>query len=75
MGSVPWGPCKYCEEEGPLRITYFSFPIDCQCCSATHSIRIEHCSKCEAKMPAETYMNLSTKKLLDPIMEGLFRKI
>lgn len=72
MGDMPWGPCKYCKKEGPLRITYFSFPIKCNCCSSNHSERIEHCSECEAKMPAETVVWISTKKLQDPIHEGLF---
>lgn len=75
MSSVPWGPCKYCQVEGPLRITYFSFPIKCNCCSPTHSERIEHCSKCEAVMPGQTIVWVSSKKLLDPIHEKLFKKL
>lgn len=75
MSSAPWGPCKYCQVEGPLRITYFSFPIQCNCCSPTHSERIEHCSKCEAVMPVQTIVWVSSKKLLDPIHEKLFKKL
>jgi len=75
MGDMPYGQCKYCHQIGPLRITYFSFPIKCECCSPNHSERIEHCNKCEAKMPAETNVHLSTKKLFDPIHEGLFKKV
>jgi len=75
MSGVPWGPCKYCQVEGPLRITYFSFPIKCNCCSPTHSERIEHCSKCEAVMPDQTIVWVSSKKLLDPIHEKLFKKV
>jgi hypothetical protein len=71
MGDIAYGFCQYCKDRGPLRITYFSFPIQCECCSPNHSLRIEHCSKCEAIMPAETRVYLSTKKLQDPIHEGL----
>jgi hypothetical protein len=72
MGDIPYGQCKYCHQIGPLRITYFSFPIKCNCCSLNHSERVEHCSKCEAKMPTETKVWVNTKKLQDPIHEGLF---
>jgi len=72
MGELPYGLCDYCKREGPLRITYFSFPIKCNCCSPNHSIRIEHCDKCEAVMPAQTQLWVDTKKLQDPIHEGLF---
>lgn len=75
MGDVPWGTCYYCRNTGPLRITYFSFPIKCECCGSRHSERIEHCSECEARMPAETKVWINTKKLLDPITEGLFIKV
>jgi len=74
MGDAPYGQCHYCEEKGPLRITYFNFPINCECCSPCHSERIEHCSECEAVMPKETRVYLSTKKLQDPIHEGLLTK-
>lgn len=74
MGDAPWGQCQYCKVEGPLRITYFSFPIKCNCCSPNHSERIEHCSECEAVMPAETKVWIDSKKLQDPIHEGLFTK-
>ena len=74
MGDVLWGPCKYCKKDGPLRITYFSFPIKCECCSPWHSIRIEHCNKCEPVMPKTTLILLDTKKLQDPVHEGLFTK-
>jgi len=75
MGDVPYGPCRYCKEEGPLRITYFRFPIKCECCSPNHSIRIMHCSECEAVMPMETQLWVRTEKLLDPIGENLFKKV
>lgn len=74
MGDAPWGPCKYCKKEGPLRITYFDFPIKCNCCSPTHHERVEHCHKCEARMPNKTIVDINTRKLLDPITEGLFTK-
>lgn len=75
MGDMPWGNCHYCGDMGPLRITYFNFPIKCNCCSSNHTSRIEHCNKCKAKMPAETTIWISTEKLFDPIHEGLFTKI
>lgn len=56
MGDVPWGQCRYCKEEGPLRITYFDFPIKCECCGPTHHERVEHSSKCEAVMPKKKYI-------------------
>jgi hypothetical protein len=74
MGDVLWGPCKYCKVEGPLRVTYFSFPIKCECCSPIHSERIEHCSKCEAVMPQQTIVYIDTVKLQDPLHEDLFTK-
>ena len=74
MSDLPYGKCQYCYIEGPLRITYFSFPIKCECCSPNHSERIEHCPKCEAVMPAVTNVHLNTKKLQDPIHEGLFTR-
>lgn len=74
MGDGIIGNCRYCLAHGLLRVTYFSFPIKCECCSPWHSIRIEHCNECEAVMPSETKLSLSTKKLQDPIHEGLFTK-
>ena len=75
MGDMPWGQCHYCGNKGPIRITYFRFPIKCECCSPNHSVRIQHCSKCEAKMPTETKVFIDTKKLLYPVFENLFTKI
>lgn len=75
MGNITYGPCDYCGNESPLRITYFSFPIKCDCCSPNHSERVEHCSKCEARMPTQTKVYINTKKLQDPIHEGLFTKL
>ena len=75
MGNAPWGMCRYCKKEGPVLITYFRFPITCSCCSPTHSERVEHCNNCEAKMPTETKIWIDTSKLLDPIFEGLFKKV
>ena len=72
---MPWGNCRYCGDKGPLRITYFSFPIKCNCCSSNHSERIEHCNECEAKMPTQTRLWISTEKLQDPIHEDLFTKL
>lgn len=75
MGDSLYGECQYCGIEDSLRVTYFRFPINCECCGSTHSERIEHCMHCEAKMPNGTKVYLSTKKLLDPINEGLFQKV
>lgn len=72
---APWGICRYCKEEGPIRITYFDFPIKCECCGPTHHERIEHCNKCEAVMPKQTTVSIDTKKLQDPIHEHLFTKL
>lgn len=74
MGDALVGHCRYCKEEGQLRVTFFTFPIKCECCSPCHAIRVEHCDKCEAIMPAQTNMWVDTKKLQDPIHEGLFTK-
>jgi hypothetical protein len=75
MGNVPYGQCQYCKVEAQLRITYFNFPIKCECCGPTHSIRIEHCYKCEAQMPLTTKLVLDTERLLDPLNGGLFKKV
>lgn len=75
MGDVPWGQCRYCKKEGPIRITYFDFPIKCECCGPTHHERVDHCNKCEAVMPKQTIVHIDTKKLQDPIHEGLFTKL
>lgn len=74
-GDMPFGICRYCREASHLRVTYFRFPINCDCCSSTHSERVEHCNKCEAKMPSETRIWIDTKKILDPIFEELFKKV
>lgn len=50
MGDAPWGICRYCKEDGPIRITYFDFPIKCECCGPTHHERIEHCNNCNNGM-------------------------
>jgi hypothetical protein len=75
MGDAIYGQCHYCGDSGLLRITYFSFPIKCNCCNPYHSTRIEHCVSCEAKMPTETKIRINTTKLLDPIHENLFTKL
>jgi hypothetical protein len=75
MGDMPYGQCKYCHQIGPLRITYFRIPIDCNCCGNGHSERIEHCNNCDAEMPTVTTVCVYTKKLFDPIHEGLFKKV
>lgn len=75
MGDMPWGRCKYCKKEGPLIITYFKFPILCNCCGPTHFEKIEHCSECEPVMPTSTTIWIETSKLLDPIGTGLFKKV
>lgn len=43
MNDAPWGICTYCKEDGPVRLTYFDFPIKCECCGPTHHERIQHC--------------------------------
>lgn len=74
MSEVPWGVCMYCKNEGIINIRYFCFPINCECCSSGHSERIEYCSGCEPVMPKTTLILVDTKKLQDPIHEGLFTK-
>lgn len=75
MGDIQWGQCKYCKEDGPVRATYFRFPIVCNCCSPTHFERVQHCNNCEAVMPGGTEIWIDTGKLLDPVGKGLFKKV
>ena len=75
MGEVPYGHCDYCDREGPLQITYFYFPIKCECCSPQHHLRVQHCGRCEAVMPNSVRLTLSTKRLQDPLVTGLFVKL
>ena len=75
MGDNIYGHCYYCGDKSLLRITYFNYPIKCNCCNFNHASRIEHCYKCEAEMPISTKVFIDTKKLLDPIGENLFTKI
>lgn len=75
MGDIPYGQCKYCHQIGPLRITYFNFPIACQCCSRNHFETVTHCADCKPVMPRVVKIELATRKVLDPIHEGLFKKV
>lgn len=75
MGGIPYGQCKYCQEQGPIQITYFKFPIACNCCGPTHFEKIEHCKECEPVMPKSTTIWIETSKLLDPVGNGLFKKV
>ena len=74
MGDVEYGKCQYCKTDRPLYRTYFDFPIACECCGPTHHEMVKHCGNCKPKMPVTTTIYVSTKKLLDPIHEGLFKK-
>jgi len=69
------GPCYYCGHIGPLNITYYNYPIVCNCCDGNHKIRIEHCNNCKTEQPIQTKIWISTEKLLDPVGENLFVKI
>jgi len=73
INVVPWGRCRYCKKEGPSVITYFKFPINCNCCSRMHHERVIHCPECKPVMPKKVEIVIAAQKLLDPIHEKLFR--
>lgn len=57
------------------RAIFIDFPIQCECCEHTnHQQRIDFCEKCIPQMLDVTWVKIDTKKLLDPIHEGLFTK-
>lgn len=75
MGDIQVGHCNICGTIDNILTTFFSFPIACECCGPTHNIRVDFCKHCTPVMPKETRITLKVEKLLDPIGEGLFKKI
>jgi hypothetical protein len=75
MGDIEYGRCDVCRLADNLIRTYYYFPIKCECCGPVHHEYVRHCINCTPEMPAETNVHLKTKKLLDPIHEGLFKKV
>lgn len=52
-GAILFGTCELCGKETSLDITYFCYNIKCECCSPSHSIRVDHCKDCKPKIPKE----------------------
>ena len=75
MGHVEFGRCDVCKKDGPLVRTYWHYPIACECHGPTHNEMRRHCNTCVPQTPLYTEITVSTAKLLDPIHEGLFKKV
>jgi len=75
MGALERDYCSICKQIGNISRTYYYFPIACECCGPTHNHRVNVCKNCTPVMPKETKITLKVEKLLDPINEGLFKKI
>jgi hypothetical protein len=75
MGDQQFGYCDICGATAIIRTTFFSFPIACECCGPTHNHRVNICKNCKPVMPKEVKLTIKVEKLLDPIHEGLFKKV
>jgi hypothetical protein len=75
MGDIQRGFCDVCDVLDIVSTTFYSFPIACECCGPTHHHRVNFCKNCTPVMPKETTIRLKVEKLLDPIHEGLFKKV
>jgi hypothetical protein len=75
MGDMEYGRCDICKTQNQLTRTYYYFPIACQCCSRNHFEMVTHCADCKPVMPRVIKIELATRKALDPIHEGLFKKV
>jgi|LauGreDrversion4_2_1035121.scaffolds.fasta_scaffold215095_2 hypothetical protein len=70
------GRCKYCKRISDLKIKVFMFPIKCECCNGnTHYEKISHCKNCKPVIPKYCTISCKSVTLLDPIGEGLFKKV
>lgn len=76
-GEMPYGKCGICGKEGPLKITYFHYPIPCSCHSPQHFLRFEHCADCEPKEPLYQKVEFKTEDLKNPmrIVRGILYEI
>lgn len=75
MGDIEYGRCDVCGTDGNVTRTYFFFPIACECCGPTHFVMKRHCLGCTPSMPLTLDVRISAKRALDPIHEGLFKKV
>lgn len=75
MGVLERDRCSICRRLGNIIRTYYYFPIACECCGPQHHVVIRHCKNCKPQMPRRTEVQITTAKLLDPIGEGLFKKV
>jgi len=57
-GSVEYGVCKVCGQEGPLVRTYFYYDVKCECHSDKHFEFVSHCSTCTPIEPSVTKLEL-----------------
>jgi len=71
------GFCDICGALGLIVTTaFYEFPIACDCCpSKTHHHRVNACEHCTPVMPKAVRITVKVEKLLDPIHEGLFKKV
>lgn len=75
MGALERDYCSICKQIGNITRTYYYFPIACACCGPTHFELVRHCENCTPEMPKGTNIHIATDKLLDPIRNGLFKKV
>ena len=75
--DIQRGFCDVCGALGIIvTTTFYEFPIACECCTTkTHIHRLNACEYCTPVMPKATTIRLKVEKLLDPIHEGLFKKV
>lgn len=75
MEATQNGHCDICGTIDIISTTFFRFPIACECCGPTHHYRVSFCKNCTPVMPKEVTLTVRVEKLLDPIGEGLFKKV
>ena len=66
------GKCAICGKETSLNVTYFHYPVKCECCAPFHSVRVEHCKDCVPKAPQKVFIlirgldgNLYSKEIVN----------
>jgi hypothetical protein len=75
MGALERDYCSICKQIGNISRTYYYFPIACECCGSHHHELVRHCADCKPVMPRVISLEITAVKLLDPIKEGLFKKV
>ena len=76
MVESQFGYCEICGSHNKLSSVFYDFPIACECCVAkTHHHRVNFCEYCIPVKPKAIRLTIKVDKLLDPIHEGLFKKV